>query len=139
MSDDAPAPGDPRVSLALGRTAMATYRTALAIDRTMLAWIRTSLSMASFGFGMVAFFRTLEERSPGPETRRMHAGAVRMGTALLLLGIASVALAGFAQWSTLRKLRRGEEPTLAPWPPSLTVAIFAAIIGLIGLWTVFAW
>jgi putative membrane protein len=65
MSEEPPSPGDPRVDLARNRTRLAAYRTGLALDRTTLAWIRTTLTMASFGFGMVAFFRTLRERSPG--------------------------------------------------------------------------
>ncbi len=35
---------DPRVDLAVDRTAMAKFRTELALDRTTLAWIRTTLS-----------------------------------------------------------------------------------------------
>src|SRR5262249_47907637 len=87
MSSNAPEPADARVSLARDRTGMAMYRTQLALDRTTLAWIRTTLTMASFGFGMVAFFRTIEERSPTAESMRLHRGAILMGTTLILLGI----------------------------------------------------
>ena len=34
------------------------------LDRTTLAWIRTTLTMATFGFGMVGFFRSLSATSP---------------------------------------------------------------------------
>ena len=128
---------DPRVELARHRTGMASYRTALALDRTTLAWIRTALTMASFGFGMVAFFRTLEERSPGAESLRLHQDAKRMGTALILLGIFATLLAGLSHWSTLRRLRRGETPVLNPWPLSLTVAMLFAVLALAGLWALF--
>ncbi len=93
MSVTPPNAADPRVDLARRRTGMAAYRTRLAMDRTTLAWVRTSLAMASFGFGMVAFFRTIEQHTPSAEAIRLHRGAIRMGTALLLLGIAGAILA----------------------------------------------
>jgi uncharacterized membrane protein YidH (DUF202 family) len=138
MSEGTPNPVDPRVNLAQDRTGMATYRTELALDRTTLAWVRTTLTMASFGFGMVVFFRTIEERSPGAESLRLHRGAIRMGTALILLGIAATVLAGLSHWATLRRLRRGETPVLSAWPLSLTVAMLSAVLGLAGLWELFA-
>jgi putative membrane protein len=54
---------DPRVVLAMKRTTLASFRTAQALDRTTLAWVRTTLTMGSFGFGMIGFFRTLEEHA----------------------------------------------------------------------------
>jgi len=138
MSQQTPNSVDPRVDLAQHRTSMAGYRTQLALDRTTLAWVRTTLTMASFGFGMVAFFRSLQEQSPSAESIRMHQGAIRMGTALVLLGIVGAVLAGLSHWFTLRRLRRGESPGLSQWPLSITVAMLTAIIGLIGLWAIFA-
>jgi uncharacterized membrane protein YidH (DUF202 family) len=137
MSKQGLNPTDPRVDLARNRTGLAAYRTELALDRTTLAWVRTTLTMASFGFGMVAFFRTIQERSPSEESLRLYRGAIRMGTALILLGIAATVLAGLSHWSTLRRLRRGETPVLRQWPLSLTVAFLSAIIGLAGLWALF--
>jgi uncharacterized membrane protein YidH (DUF202 family) len=138
MSEQTPNAVDPRVNLAHERTSMASYRTQLALDRTTLAWDRTTLTMASFGFGMVAFFRSIQQQSPGPETIRLHSGAIRMGVALLLLGIAAAFLAGLSQWFTQRRLRRGESPPLSQWPLSVTVAMLTAVIGLVGLWELFA-
>src|SRR4051812_11882554 len=129
---------DPHGVLTGDRTSLAAYRTGLAMDRTTLAWIRTTLGMASFGFGMVAFFRTIQEKMPSAETARLHRGAIRMGTALILLGIGAMVLAGISHWSTLRRLRRGEEPVLTAWPLSLTIAMLSAVIGLVGLWELFA-
>jgi putative membrane protein len=116
---------------------MASYRTKLALDRTTLAWVRTALGMASFGFGMVAFFRSLQEQAPGAKSLRLHQGAIRMGTALLVLGIVATLVAGFAHWATLRRLRLGEPPVLSPWSLSIAVAMLTAVIGLAGLWAVF--
>jgi len=137
MAQDSADPSDPRVKLAQNRTGMASLRTKLALDRTTLAWVRTTLTMASFGFGMVAFFRSLEEKSASAETIRLHQGAIRMGTALILLGIVAMVLAGLSHWLTLRRLRRGESPVLSQWPLSITVAMLSAIIGLTGLWALF--
>ncbi len=117
---------------------MASYRTQLALDRTTLAWVRTTLAMASFGFGMVAFFRTIQEKSPSAESIRLHRSAIRMGTALLLLGIGGAVLAGLSHWFALRGLRRGECPGLSQWPLSIVVAMLIAVIGLLGLWELFA-
>jgi uncharacterized membrane protein YidH (DUF202 family) len=137
MSEEALNAVDPRTNLARNRTDMATYGTELALDRTTLAWIRTTLTMASFGFGMVAFFRTLEERSPGLESLRLHRGAIRMGAAMILLGIVATIFAGLSHWFTLRKLRRGETLVLSLWPLSLTVAVLTTILGLGGIWALF--
>jgi putative membrane protein len=139
MTDDPANRAETRVAQAGDPTHLATHRTELAMDRTTLAWVRTTLGMASFGFGMVAFFRTLEERSPGPRSARWHEGAIRMGTALVLLGIVSMVLAGLSHWSALRRLRRGESPVLGPWPLSLTVAMLSAVLGLAGLWAIFTY
>jgi putative membrane protein len=62
MGEPAPNSVDPRVDLARQRTSMASYRTQLALDPTTLASVRTALTMASFGFGMVAFFRSIQEQ-----------------------------------------------------------------------------
>jgi uncharacterized membrane protein YidH (DUF202 family) len=138
MSEQTSNPADPRVDLARQQTSMASYRTQLALDRTTLAWVRTALTMASFGFGMVAFFRSIQQQSPSPETIALHRGAIRMGTALIILGIVGAILAGLSHWLALRRLRRGESPALTRWPLSITVAILTAVIGLVGLWDLFA-
>ncbi len=138
MSPEAPNPNDPRVNLAQNRTGMASFRTQLALDRTTLAWIRTTLSIAGFGFGMVGFFRTLQQRNPTAESVRLHEGAIQMGMALIILGIVATVLAAASHWFTLRRLRQGETPVLTQWPLSITVAVLLAVIGLYGLWALFA-
>ena len=123
--------------LAIGR-AWRGFRTQLALDRTTLAWIRTTLTMASFGFGMIAFFRSIRQQSPSKETVRLHQGAIRFGTSLIILGIVATVLAGSSHWLTLRRLRRGESPVVTQWPLSITVAMLTAVIDLAGLWSLFA-
>jgi uncharacterized membrane protein YidH (DUF202 family) len=129
---------DPRVELARDRTTMANFRTQLALDRTTLAWVRTALSMTSFGFGMVAFFRTLQHQNPDAETVRLHHNAIRMGTVLVVMGILSLALAAGSHWLNLRRLQGGLPPVFRQLPLSMTVAILFAILGLVGLWALWA-
>jgi len=116
---------------------MANLRTQLALDRTTLAWIRTALTMASFGFGMVAFFRSRLIESPGGESAWLHHRAVRAGAALLAMGVVSLGLAAASHWLSVRKLRRGEPPEMWAWPLSITLAILCAGLGLVGLWALF--
>jgi len=115
-------------------TGMARFRTQLALDRTTLAWIRTTLTMATFGFGMVGFFRSLREKSQTPESVHLHENAIRFGIALIILGIVATVLAGISHWLTLRRLRRNEAVVLTQWPLSITVAMLLAVVGLVSLW-----
>lgn len=127
-------PSDPRIEYANRRTHMASFRTQLALDRTTLAWVRTSLTMAGFGFGTVGFFRSLREASPTPENVRLHQGAIMFGVGLVVLGLVATVLAGIAHWLELRRLRKGELPTLRQWPLSITVAALATLLGVAGMW-----
>ena len=136
MSDTSPIPEDPRV-LAHDRTSMAGYRTQLALDRTTLAWIRTTLTMASFGFGMVAFFRSLSQENPSEAAQRLHQRAVQFGVVLIVLGVVAMVAAGLSHWFTLRRLRRGEVPVLRQWPLSITAAMLVAVLFLASLWVLF--
>jgi putative membrane protein len=137
MTQEPPKPGDEHVEPARARTGTADFQTELALDRTMLAWVRTTLSMAGFGFGMVAFFRTLRQEAPSAESVRLHLAAIRFGTALLILSIVATILAGVSHWFSLRRLRHGDPPVLRQWPLSITVAVSFAVLGLIALWVVF--
>jgi uncharacterized membrane protein YidH (DUF202 family) len=137
MTEQTPERSDPRIDRADPQTGMATFRTHLALDRTTLAWIRTTLTMATFGFGMVGFFRALREQSPSAQSIQFHEGAIRFGTALVITGIIATVLAGISHWRALWRLRRGELPVLTQWPLSITVAALVAILGLVGLWNLF--
>ena len=86
MTQESGSNPDPRVSLAEKRTGMARFRTQLALDRTTLTWIGTALTMATFGFGLVGFFRFLRQSNPSVEAIRLHEGAIRFGTSLIILG-----------------------------------------------------
>lgn len=136
MAEQPTADADPRVGLAEDRTHMANLRTSLALDRTMLAWLRTNLTMATFGFGLVGFFRSARQANPSAEMARLHEGAINFGIWLMVLGIAATVFAGVAHLATLRRLRRREAPVLTHWPLSVMVAFLVALGGLVGLWSV---
>ena len=138
MSQETRHPIDPRAGPADDRTSLASFRTRLALDRTTLAWIRTTLTMASFGFGLVAFFRSLREESPGDETVRLHQGAIFFGLALIVMGLVMTVLAGVSHWFSLRSLRQGEHPVVGRWPLSITAAMLLAVLCLAGLWALLA-
>ncbi len=108
-------PADPRTELAEKRTGVAAFRTRPALDRTTLAWIRTTLTMASSGFGLVAFFRSIRAQSPTPEAI-VHTKPPFNSYTLVVLGIVATVLSGVAHWRTVRRLRRGEKPVLTQWP-----------------------
>jgi len=130
--------GDARTVLAGERTNVAKFRTALALDRTTLAWIRTALTFASFGFGMVGFFRSMEQATHSEQVARLHQAAIHMGVALVVLGMVSTMLAAFSHWLTLRRLRRGEELAVTQWPLTIMIAVLVSVLGLYALWSVFA-
>ena len=126
---------DPRTALAGERTNLAKFRVSLALDRTTLAWIRTALTFATFGFGMIGFFRALRQALQSEESVRLHQAAIHMGVALVVLGLVATTLAALSHWMTLRRLRRGEQVSISQWPLSITIALFVAVLGLYGLWS----
>jgi uncharacterized membrane protein YidH (DUF202 family) len=130
-------PPDPRTRLAQHRTDLATLRTKLALDRTTLAWVRTCLTMVSFGFGLVAFFRSRLIELPEAKSSWLHHRAVYIGVALLVVGSFAMLTASASHWLALRKLRRGESPNIWPWPLSITLALLCAGLGFSGVWALF--
>src|SRR5580704_11973085 len=124
---------DPRVEPAEKQTSMAAFRTKLALDRTTLAWIRTAIAMASFGFGMVAFFRTLMLDAKTPEAVRLHQGAIRYGAALVVLGICTTVFSAMMHILSVRQLHQGRMAALRRWPLSAVYALLLAGLGATGL------
>ena len=110
---------DPRSPLTQERTLFAKYRTQLALDRTTLAWLRTALTFATFGFGMVGFFRAVQQTANTPESAKLHQAAIHMGVALILIGVIGLLSAAAAHLLTLGKLRRGETLPSSTWPLTL--------------------
>lgn len=136
MSSDTGQPGPQDAQQTKVQAEKAIFTTGLALDRTTLAWIRTSLTMASFGLGMVGFFRSLRSAMPSPETIDLHEAAIRFGTILVLLGTSAMAVAALSHWFTLRRLRAGQPLQVERWPLAIVVALLVAILFLSGLWSV---
>jgi putative membrane protein len=126
---------DPTTTFAGRRTSFAKFRTSLALDRTTLAWIRTAVTFATFGFGMIGYFRALAQSTHSEQATRLHQGAVHMGVGLVVIGLAATVLAASSHWAILRKLRRGEELVVSQWPLTITIAVFIAVLGAYGLWS----
>jgi uncharacterized membrane protein YidH (DUF202 family) len=127
--------GDQRSAIALDQTGMAKLRTAIALDRTTLSWIRTTLTMATFGFGMIGFFRTLAERARTPQAELLHQAAIKFGTTLVIVGIIATVLSGVSHWLSLRRLRQNEPIAIHQWPLSITLAMLLSVLGLVGVWS----
>jgi putative membrane protein len=130
--------GDPRSALAAVRTNLAKFRTSLALDRTTLAWIRTAVTFATFGFGTVGFFRSVVQATHDDKAVRLHQSAIRMGVALIVIGLVAMIVAAFSHWMALRRLRRGEQLSITPWPLAITLAVLIALLGFYGLSSIFA-
>ena len=113
----------PRVGFARERTGMASFRTQLALDRTTLAWIRTTLTMATFGLGMVGFFRAMRQQSETAEAVRHHASAIQFGVGLIVLGIAPPCWPQHLTGSLCGDSGRDSPGGLSHWPLSITVAV----------------
>jgi putative membrane protein len=128
--------GDPRTALARERTGFAKFRTSLALDRTTLAWIRTAVTFATFGFGMIGFFRSIAQATHSEATERLHQAAIHMGVALVVIGLVATILAAASHWMTLRKLRRGEQIVVSQWPLTIVIAVLVSLLGLYALWSV---
>jgi putative membrane protein len=129
--------GDVKTALARERVNFAKFRTSLALDRTTLAWIRTALTFATFGFGMVGFFRAMEQMTHSEQAVRLHQAAIHMGVALIVIGMVATILAAFSHWMTLRRLRRGEPLSVTQWPLTIMIAVLISVLGLYALWSMF--
>ena len=127
--------GDVKTALARERSNFAKFRTSLALDRTTLAWIRTALTFATFGFGMVGFFRATVLATHSEEAIRLHQAAIQMGVALIVIGMVATIPAAFSHWVILRRLRRGDQLSVAQWPLTITIAVFISVLGLYALWS----
>jgi putative membrane protein len=107
-------------------------RVRLAAERTMLAWIRTGVTLMAFGFVVArssVLFRPVH-LPPGAESNDDATLAIWLGSAMLLLGVATNALAAWEHIKFVGRLKRGE----ADLVKSVTLApVLAVLLGVAGL------
>ena len=125
--------------LAARRTGMAFQRTRMAADRTIMAVMRTSLSLIGFGFTIFQFFQRLTESGVMAHDR----AARRFGIALVVLGIAMLAVGIAFHVSYMNELRRMRvqlkaeglirAETQFPVSLSLIVAVLLLLLGVLAM------
>jgi putative membrane protein len=107
-------------------------RVRLAAERTLLAWIRTGLAMMGFGFVVARFalwLRALPMTATGEPVPTHHL-SVWFGTALVLLGVATNAIAARRHRRYLHALDAGDtDPNLNASLP-ITIANLLAAVGI---------
>jgi len=125
--------------LAARRTGMAFQRTRMAADRTLMAVMRTALSLIGFGFTIFQFFQRLTESGVMTNDR----AARRFGIALVVLGIAMLAVGIAFHVSYMNELRRMRvqlkaeglirAETQFPVSLSLIVAVLLLLLGVLAM------
>jgi putative membrane protein len=105
-------------------------RTYLAAERTLLAWIRTGLAMMGFGFVVARFGLFLREMISTRNQVPVHQGrfSLAIGVALVLVGVATTALAALRHRQVVRRLNAGQ-----PIGDSILPVLFAAILAAAGI------
>src|SRR5580658_4865314 len=89
-----------------------------ANERTFLAWVRTAIAVMAFGFVVERFglfLQTMAAAGGHPLARQSPRLGGAAGLALIVLGLAMVAL---ATWRFLRTAREIDNPEPTPGPGS---------------------
>jgi len=104
----------------------------LALERTFLAWIRTGLALMGFGFVVARFglFLQMIQHVEIPHAAERFGFSLMFGTALIVIGVGSLA---FSSWRYLRLVRsfaQGEDIYKQPLTSAVALAVILALIGL---------
>ena len=103
-------------------------RVYFAAERTLLAWIRTGLTLMGFGFVVARFGLFLAMlRQSEPNT---HAFSIVVGVSLVLLGVATVAVATIQHTRFIGTLMGAQLPQRVAVRVPILLAWTLCVIGL---------
>ncbi len=108
-------------------------RVRFAAERTLLAWLRTGLALIGFGFVVAKFglfLRQLGVALPAVPSPPDTAWSLRLGVALVLLGVAVILASAVEYRGVIGRIDRGEPFRPPRWSLGLAVAGLLAAVGL---------
>jgi len=119
-SDPPLSPTDPRVRL--------------AAERTLLAWIRTGVTLMAFGFVLARSAILFRPAAPFAADAAAAfdddiALPIWLGSAMVLMGVATNVLAAWEHFRFIGRLRRGEEDLVKPFSLAPLLALLLGIAG----------